>query len=141
MARPSEPLDDFIEDLLAALARRRKAIKYQLRELSIERVVERGLDGETRKLEIVLTPFTPRTLIEVFAWEDRWISVSASRSSKEGWRWTYTHHGRLLGGLGGRGLVGAIEESISAAHSANDGSTDHFKRLWTPILAVGPRPL
>jgi hypothetical protein len=141
VARSSEPLENFIDDFLASFAKRRKAIKYQLRELSVERVVERDLDGESRKLEILLIPLMPRTRIEVSAWEDRWISVSASRSSKEGWRWLYSHQGRLLGGLGGRGLVVAIEESISAAHSANAGSTSHFERIWTPILAAGPRPL
>lgn len=79
MPRAALPPADFIEDLLQSIARRHKALKHKLRAISVERVADRVEDVERRKLEIIFTKWgSPSPVIEIFAWDDRWISLDVS---------------------------------------------------------------
>jgi len=143
MARAVAPPADFIDDLLDSVARRRKALKHRLREISVERVADRVEDVERRKLEITLTklgPYSP--VIQIFAWDDRWIWVEVSQVSKLAeFRWAYSNQGRLVGGLGGRQLVEAAEATIAAGYQLTRDQIGRFDDIWKPILAAGPQPV
>lgn len=141
MARAVPPPADFIDDLLLSIAKRRKALKHQLRAISVERVADRVEDVERRKLEITFAKWGPhRPLIQIFAWDDRWIWVEVSQASKVAeFRWTYTNRGRLVGGLGGRQLVEAAEATTAAGDELTRDRIGKFDDIWKPILAAGPQ--
>jgi hypothetical protein len=143
MARAAVPPADFIDDLLLSLARRHKALKHKLRAISVERVADRVEDVERRKLEIIFTNWgSPSAVIEIFAWDDRWISLEVSQSSKSAELcWTYASRGRLIGGLGGRRLVEAAEATIAACYEMTRARLGRFNDIWKPILAAGPQPV
>lgn len=141
MARASVPPADFIDDLLVSIAKRRKAIKHKVLGISVERVADRVEDVERRKLEITFTKWGPNhRVIQIFAWDDRWIWVEVSQSSKSAeFRWTYSLQGRLIGGLGGRRLVEAAEATIEAGYQLTRDQIGRFDDVWKPILAAGPQ--
>lgn len=128
----------FLEDLLASLRKRRKALRHQVRDLSIERIVERSEGGDRGKLEIACVA-SGRARLRLFAWEDRWVWFDARCGSKDGWVWQFTRDGRLLAAEPGRGLVEAMERSIAAAFELTPEGLSRLEDIWTPLLARGPR--
>lgn len=132
----STTLSPFLTDLAVALDKRRRAIRYKVRDLRIEKGNDRLSADEPDKLEV--TGKVGPAKLRVFVWEDRWVFVDARTPTKrEGWSWESTHEGRLIGG-DAEVLVSALEASIDAARSQ---SSDDLSRLWKSLLASGPRPL
>lgn len=131
---PASPASNFLAGVAIALDKRRKAIRYSLRNLKVESCEERLSDEEPDKLEI--TGKLGRTNLRLFVWEDRWVFVDARTPMKgDGWAWESTHEGRLTAG-DAQVLVNALEASIAAASGQ---SSDEFERVWKPLLATGPR--
>lgn len=126
----------FLTDVLLALAKTRKAIRHKVRQLAVEKVLEHTDGDHHEKLEICCE-VGAREKIRLFLWDDRWVFVDARTPTKDsGWKWEFTHQGRLGGGSVGRALVQAFEQSIEAAA---DQSADGLGRVWMPLLASGPR--
>lgn len=125
----------FLREVLGGLSKRRKAIRYKLRQISVDKVRERIDSEEREKLEITCEGNIQK--LRLFLWEDRWVFVDARISSKQGWTWEFTHQGRLMGIADARTLVAALEQSIEAS-SLGDSTT--LEGLWRPLLAQGPRP-
>lgn len=135
------PRSEFLAEVLAALKKRRRAIKYTLRELTAEKIVERGEGQDREKLEIGCEfRSSQHTALRLFLWGDRWIWVDARSLKKgDGWTWHFTHEGRAVGGLTGRQIVEALEASIAASSPVHNNHTELLEQVWRPILALGPR--
>jgi hypothetical protein len=106
---------DFLAEVWAALARRRKAIRYRVRGLAIEAVVG-GAAGKSGERVEVLCPVSraPSTLLSLYLWHDRWCRIDARSGWKgKGWAWAFGREGRPL--LPPDGIVAALEASITAA--------------------------
>lgn len=131
----SPPKSQFLADALAALSKRRKAIRNKVRKLSVEKVLERTDGDEWEKLEVTCDDGLGQRL-RLFLWEDRWIFIDARASAKKGWAWEFTEQGRLVGGLDARALVEALEASLEASFQRSSAS---MKQIWTPLLTTGPR--
>lgn len=130
--RPKSP---FLADALRCLAKRRKAIRHKVRDIAVEKVLERTGSEEREKLEIACTG----PALRLFLWDDRWVFVDARTLAKhQGWTWEFTYQGRLAGGVDARRLVAALEETIEAVTFQ---STARLEQLWKPLLASGPRPV
>lgn len=130
------PKSAFLSDVLLALEKRRKAIRHKVRQLAVEKVLERADGDQQEKLEICCDVGV-REKVRLFLWDDRWVFVDARAPTKDsGWAWEFTNQGRLGGGSDARALVQAFEQSIDAAA---DQSADGLARVWTPLLASGPR--
>lgn len=125
----------FLKNILGGLSKRRKAIRYKVRQISIEKVRERTDSEEREKLEITCEWNAKK--LRLFLWDDRWVFIDARMSSKQGWAWEFTHQGRLMGIADARVLVAALEQSIEAS-SLGDSAT--LEGLWSRLLAQGPRP-
>lgn len=140
LAGPSQPLGSaFLADVVTSLRRRRKALRHEIRELRIERIIERGDDGAREKLEIHCGD-ARRLGMRLFVWDDRWLWFDAREGSKaDGWLWEYTRDGRLFGDDPGRRLVKALEDSIAATFELSRNDLARLARIWTPLLARGPR--
>lgn len=135
------PRSRFLAEVLAALKKRRRAIKYTLRKFTAEKLVERGEGQDREKLEIGCEFHSSQhTALRLFLWGDRWIWVDARSLKKgDGWTWHFTHEGRAVGGLTGRQIVEALEASISASSPAHGNHAELLEQVWHPILALGPR--
>jgi len=131
----------FVEDLRLSLRKRQKAIKHRLRAFDIERLVDRSDERALHGLGIDCTILAPRTMVRLEAWDNRWVWFDARQGSKEGWRWFYTHEGRMFGDDGGRRLVGALEASFGAAQDAVHSGRMTFAAIWEPLLAQGPEEM
>ena len=129
----------FLNEVLASLGRRRKAIRHKAR-FTVEKVVERTDGDEREKLEITCALYFARdTSVRLFAWQDRWLWVDARSFQKsEGWIWQFTARGRAIGGLDGRSLVAALEASIAASSQVNEENAALLQSIWQRVLAVGP---
>jgi hypothetical protein len=132
----ASPKSAFLTDTLAALSKRRKALRHKLRHISVERVLERTEGNEWEKLEVSCEALGPR--LRLFVWQDRWVFVDARTPTKEGWAWEFTTQGRLVGGVEARALVAALEATIEASFLESSAA---LERVWTPLLATGPRPV
>jgi hypothetical protein len=129
------PKSAFLADTLRCLAKRRKAIRRKVRDIALEKVLERTDGQEREKVEITCTGPTFR----LFVWDDRWVFVDARALAKgQGWTWEFTYQGRLMGGVEAPGLVKAFEDSIEAAGVQSSAT---LERVWKPLLASGPRPI
>ena len=126
----------FLVEVLGALSNRRKAIRYRLRRVSAEKVLERTDSQEREKVEITCEGHGQK--LRLFLWDDRWVFIDARMPSKRGWAWEFTYQGRLIGAADARSLVGALEQSIDASTL---GDTAALERVWRPLLAAGPRPV
>ena len=140
MARLTDPLSSapktpFLAGVLAALAKRRKAIRHKVRSISVEKVLERTSADEREKLEISSSVGAAR--LRLFVWEDRWVFIDARTPTKaSGWAWEFNYQGRLLGDEA-HALIHAFEQSIDAATIQ---SGEALGGVWKPLLATGPRP-
>jgi len=135
------PQSEFLAEVLAALKKRRRAIKYTLRNLTAEKIVERGESEDREKLEIECEFRSPQhTALRLFLWGDRWIWVDARSLKKgDGWTWQFNREGRAVGGLTGRRIIEALEASIAASSPVNSDNAKLLQDVWQPILALGPR--
>ena len=122
-----------------ALRKRRKAIKQKLRQLETERLVDRSDEGDLSGLSVECDLWMPRTRIRICVWDNRWVWFDARQGSKQGWRWFYTHEGRMFGEETGPRLVAALESSVGSAHDAAHDGRMTFAAIWEPLLAQGPK--
>ena len=125
----------FLADVGSALAKRRKAIRHKVRNIAVEKLVERSDGYEGEKIEVELTVAGQSFRLHI--WEDRWTFIDARRPEKgTGWAWEFTRQGRLVGGVDARALVELLEQSIEAATLQSSAA---LEGLWAPLLATGPR--
>ena len=124
----------FLRGILDGLSKRRKAIRYKVRQISVEKVRERTGSEEREKLEITCEGNAQK--LRLFLWDDRWVFVDARISSKQGWAWEFTYQGRWMGIADARVLVAALEQSIEASSL---GDSAKLEGVWRPLLAQGPR--
>ena len=129
--------DSLLEDIAFSLRKRRKTLKHSTDGIRCERLVEIEDSETTEKMELEVR-LTNKTSVRVFAWSDRWLWVDARASAKKGWAWEWTRDGRLLGGCGGKDVVGAIENTLSKTHFVDSQQTDVFTEIWKRLLARGP---
>jgi len=121
--------------LSGALMKRRKAIKYRVKKIEFQKIIEKGAESSnTKKLEITITPCS-RVVIRLFVWDDRWVWIDARRSSKNGWLFEWTSSGRVLQ-ESARNLVSTLEQSISYAVASEDNKLNN---IWDKMLHRGPR--
>lgn len=130
---------EFLADVWAALGRRRKAIRYRVRGVTIAAVVG-GAAGEDRERIEVECPISraPNTSLRFDLWHDRWCRIDARSSRKgKGWAWEFSSEGRPL--LSAAGIVAALEASIAAASPVETAPAERLEEIWKLIMARGPR--
>ena len=130
----------FIVEVEEWLRKRGKPIRHRKSDISVERVLERTDGVEWEKLEIECPFYGKTTRLRLHIWNDRWIWIDARRSSKAGWSWEFTAEGRLSGNHSARDLVALFEASLSAGHW-DERAPAELGKLWTPVLATGPKAL
>ena len=129
----------FILDVLDSLKRRGKALKHRNATPTIERFIELRDDEAEERVEITFKPRN-RQILALTIWCDRWVSIRASEAIPQaGWKFQYTHSGRLLGAEGGRDLVEATEASLTAMYELDDGNISRLDIIWRSLLANGPQ--
>jgi hypothetical protein len=135
--------NEFLEDVADSLRKRLKAISHQASRIDGQKVYETVGSAKEEKFEIYLAKTSSRNgpRIRVNVWADRWISVDAREPSPKGvkgWLWEWTTEGRLMGGLGGKEIVQALEAGISSLYQIDKDRVHKFDEIWRPILARGP---
>ena len=129
------PKSAFLAEVVSALAKRRKAIRHKVRNIAVEKLVERSNGYEGEKIEVELSVAGQTFRLQI--WEDRWAFVDARRPDKRaGWAWEFTRQGRLVGAVDARAVVELLERSIEAATLQSSAA---LESVWTPLLATGPR--
>lgn len=127
------PKSPFLAGVLAALAKRRRAIRHKVRKIAVDKLRERISADEHEKLEISSVVGTAQ--LRLFVWDDRWVFVDARIPTKsDGWSWEFSYEGRLVGDEA-RALIEAFEDSIEAAAMQ---SGERLELVWKPLLAGGP---
>jgi hypothetical protein len=61
-------------------------------------------------------------------------------SSEAGWVWEYTYEGRFGSPHGTRDLIHAVEETLDLSYGSPETVVEDVSRLWSRLLATGPRP-
>jgi len=131
----SAPKSAFLAGTLAALGKRRRAIRHKVSSIAVEKVLERTSTDEHDKLEIFATVGAAR--LRLFVWDDRRVFIDARTPTKtSGWAWEFSYQGRMAVSEP-RFLIEAFEQSIDAV-AAQSG--DALDGVWKPLLATGPRP-
>jgi hypothetical protein len=139
VSHPTDPLSTapnspFLAEVLASLAKRRKAIRHKARSITVEKVRERANAEEREKLEISAEVGAAR--LRLFVWDDRWVFIDARAPTKRsGWAWEFSYEGRMVGDEA-RALIGAFEQSIEATTTQ---PAETLAGVWKPLLASGPR--
>ena len=129
----------FIAEVQEAFRKRGKAIRHRLRDLAIERVIERNDGDEQEKLEIACPLGHGKAIgLKLDVWDDRWVRIDVRRASKAGWVWEFTAEGRLPGSDAARKLVLLFEGSLSAGHGDERAAVE-LEKIWDSALATGPR--
>ena len=134
----------FLKDFLTSLKKRRKAIKYNFKNLNCQKVYEVHDNYQVERLELYLgnDGYSHDRQFQFDIWPDRWMRASGKLSSrnKNYWRWEYD--GRLLPVVSSRELVQAIEDSTQFAPWENLENLPNYLNqvsgIWSPILAKGP---
>jgi hypothetical protein len=136
-----QPYAPFLIDVVDALRKRSKALKFRVKSLICDRVIERKGDDEVEKIELTITPHQDRakTQIRLHFWEDRWIWIDIRRSEKIGWQWRWGNDGRLTGEFEGRDIVVAIEKTIDQTNSITAETVSELDEIWRALLARGPK--
>lgn len=132
--------NEFLEEMLAGLRKRRKAIKHQNTEIKCERCFE-TIDGERfEKLEIDFEyrSIEKRVHLRVLIWSDRMIWIDIRSWRKPHWEWSWTDEGRFLANFPGREFIDAVEKTLSLSVAMVPSNTVEFQNLWSPMLAKGP---
>lgn len=135
--------NEFLEEVAESLRKRRKAISHQASRIDGQKAYETVGSAKEEKFEIYLDKTSSRKgpRLKVSVWADRWILVDAREPSGKGvkgWLWEWTADGRLIGGLSGKEIVRALEESISALYAMDKGRVQKFDEIWRHILTRGP---
>ncbi|MEP0095257.1 hypothetical protein [Parasphingorhabdus sp.] len=132
---------EFLEGVLESIRRRSKALKHRNAKPAIERFLEVQEDHFEERIEIRID-IRPRQTLRLKLWSDRFIDVWAAESVwQAGWKFQYQKSGRFVGGIDGRKIVGAIEESLSAMFEMTADDTSELEQTWKPLLASGPSAL
>ena len=134
--------NEFLADVARSVKKRHKALKHSIRSINCDKVYEADESGEkSEKLELTLRQSSsPKGLqLRLFAWPDRWVWVDARQAAKKGWKWEWTHEGRLLGVFGGRDLISAVEKALfDSIDDDFNPVTSEVAEIWRPLLAKGP---
>jgi hypothetical protein len=131
----------FLNDVLGAFAKRRKALRHRLRDLRIDKVVEQQLDDDQERIE-VRAELSSRVRIVLSIWSARRVRIWAGEMVKnQGWVWQYDHAGRLVGEADGQTLVEAFERTASVAFGMTPEGTGGLTVIWKPLLARGPQEI
>ena len=134
------PKNEFLLDFVESIKKRNKTLKYRASSIKCDRVLVREEGVETEKIELILElshsngylPFS------IYAWEDRWIWVDIRLMEHRRWVWSWAFEGRLLGNLGGKTVINAIERTIEASFEMSSVNTTKFDEIWSVMLARGP---
>ena len=131
--------DRQLDELADSLRRRRRALRNKSRSINLDRVIESTNGQRIEKLELTIELSVPSlTTIRVFVWADRFIWVDARRGSKDGWTFSWTKEGQLVGRRKGQLRV-AIEKTLEAAGLIQSEDTSTLDEIWTPVVSTGLR--
>ena len=131
---------EFLESVALAFRKRRKALSHRASSADLAKVYEL-VDGEKiERLEIHL-PKYDNVLLRLHAWPDKLVWLDARRSSKEGWIWSWTHEGRLLGAHKAPEVIRALEDTLGLLFEMNASRTQELCSPWDRLLAQGPKEL
>ncbi len=133
----------FLASVLTGLKKRHKALKHKTSAIACDKVIERLGDTSREKLEVSLRSIAAegKLHLRAFVWEDRWVWIDCRSPSKRGWRWEWTHEGRLLPIHDGRKLVDALEGALDLAYSVDADAASELSATWRTLLAQGPKPV
>ena len=124
----------YLKLLSSALNKRRKAIKYQVKNSEFQKVIEKEINKpDTEKLEITLD-LRNHIVLRLFVWEDRWIWVDVRKSSKKGWLFEWEMSGRALQGSA-RIIVSTLEKSFFFSKTSD---VTGLNKIWNKVLHKGP---
>ncbi len=129
----------FLQDLLNSLRSRQKAFAHKGVKFIADRVIEEKSDRRVERIDLVLR-LRKRQTITLTVRQDRTVRLHACEAiTKAGWRFQYTADGRLLGTLGGRDLVSAMEVTASRMFGMTDQTVGSLSLIWDQLLARGPQ--
>lgn len=130
-----------IEVMRAAIEARKKAWKYLCASISFDDIAKDADGYKQLQFEARSTIGSPKAILQVYFWEDRWIWIDARESSKTGWNWEWTSEGRVAPDKWGKHLAKKIEDSFELSSYAGDRVLDQLEHQWSTYLATGPRRL
>ena len=133
--------DQQLEQISDSLRRRRRALRNKTRSINLDRVIESEGGCRTEKLELTVEPLVPRrAYVRVFLWADRFIWVDARQPSKNGWRFSWSKEGQLVGRKRGQ-LQKTIEQTIDELAGDPTRVDATLEELWAPIISTGLRSI
>lgn len=134
------PTDIFLDGIATALGKRSKALKHKLKSLRVERTAAGA--GQEEKLEIVCEHWEYGVTTTLRAWPAHFVMIDARKFRRnEGWLWQFRQSGRVIGHREGSAIVQLLERTLALAYEMDAEKIDHYRRLWDPLLANGPRLL
>src|SRR5262245_21939179 len=113
---PPLPTSDhsWISDVLDGLRRRSRALKHKTHSVECDRVFEEAAGKRTERVDITFrkSRSSQGFVLRAKIWQDRWTWIDVRAGGRIGWKFEWTTEGRAAGGLSGRALLEAIEETF-----------------------------
>jgi hypothetical protein len=137
-----QPISGTLTQLTSAIAARSRALNHKFYSVEVTDEFDDDFSPPMEKLQVTFqkkrSAMSP--IIRIIYWSDRWVWVDARAGSKDGWLWSFTRQGRLVGGQSGRNLLEHIEQFHELFPVNGDKlSQDDAATMWESILLDGPR--
>lgn len=131
----------YLQSIYGTFNKRTKSLKKRGYKPRVQRFLERDGDAEWELLSLECRAGSNSVApsIQTKVWSDRLVWVDARRWSQDGWVWTWTIEGRLLGEPNVTRFVDAYERTISLASFSNNVDAQVLNKLWSPFLATYPK--
>ncbi|GAA5446112.1 hypothetical protein Misp06_04321 [Microbulbifer sp. NBRC 101763] len=131
-----ESENEFLSDILGAIRKRSKSLKYNCWNISVEKVFEHFKEGRLEKVEIRIQPSDTNAELKVDVWEDRLIHLICwERTKPQKWDWEYD--GKFLPIYEGKDFVLALEETRAKFFQMSESKVKEFENSWAHLLANG----
>jgi hypothetical protein len=124
-------------DFHSALKKRSKSLKKKFKVINFSTEFDdkfSGMELANLTLQKLISPKSKTIRMKV--WSDRWVWVDARESSKTGWQWKFSAEGRFPGNARWEDLVYSLEETGAVL---SDSEKENIEKIWSRILAKGPR--
>lgn len=132
------PENQFLNDVVLSIKRRRKALKHKNVSVVCERLVEDDGGKIREKIELEFLKIRGVS-IRIFLWSDRLIWIDSRAHCRNGWIWDWSCEGRVLGSLSGREIVKSVEDMLDLSSTMSTENLGNFAKIWEGKLARGLR--
>lgn len=131
----------FLSELAEDFRKRRRSLSRRSHRAEMQKAYEVVGEERVERLEIYLQQDHRGNspTLRLHAWPDRLLWLDARAGSKNGWLWSWTADGRLLGEHWERRAIQALEASYDLLRQMDQSHVAKLSERWSALLARGPK--